>query len=69
METKADFQQITQLVTERNEYRQLLDDCLYVLNMLPNRRAGHIKTYDLASRIENSIIKFNGGLTSWKKAI
>jgi hypothetical protein len=58
METKADFQQITQLVKERNEYRKLLKECLYVLNTLPNRRAGHIKTYDLASRIETSFIKF-----------
>jgi hypothetical protein len=56
METKADFQQITRLVKERDEHRQLLDQCLFVLNTLPNQKIGHIRTYDLASRIENSLI-------------
>lgn len=67
METRTDFLQITQTVKERNEYRKLLDECLFVMNMLPDQSAGHIRTYDLASRIENSFIKYNGE-PPWKKA-
>jgi hypothetical protein len=46
------------LEKERNEYRKLLQEALYVLNQLPNTKIGDLRTYDLASKIENSFRRF-----------
>jgi hypothetical protein len=51
-------EQLQGLVKERNEYRQLLQECLYVFNQLPNTKVGDLRTYDLASKIENSFRRF-----------
>jgi hypothetical protein len=57
-ESTINTEQIRGLVKERNEYRQILQDCLFVLNQLPNTKVGDLRTYDLASKIENSFRRF-----------
>jgi hypothetical protein len=57
-EAKINTEQLQGLVKERNEYRQLLEKCLDVLNQLPNTKVGDLRTYDLASKIENSFRRF-----------
>jgi len=57
-EAKINTEQLQGLVKERNEYRQLLKKCLDVLNQLPNTKVGDLRTYDLASKIENSFRRF-----------
>jgi len=57
-EAKINTEQLQGLVKERNEYRQLLKQCLDVLNQLPNTKVGDLRTYDLASKIENSFRRF-----------
>jgi hypothetical protein len=57
-ESIINTEQIRGLVKERNEYRQILQDCLFVLNQLPNTKVGDLRTYDLASKIENSFRRF-----------
>ncbi|MCK5344429.1 MAG: hypothetical protein KAR20_13535 [Candidatus Heimdallarchaeota archaeon] len=50
-------------ISERNEYRNLLEICIAVFNFLPNRKT-HLTceenstTYKLASKIENSLKKY-----------
>jgi len=49
-------------VTERNEYRRLLDECLFCLNQLPNQRIDNsqgLSTYALAGKIETAFKKFD----------
>ena len=58
-ETVADLKQIRGLVKERNEYRQLLDECL---NILPNKKVEGVSegtTYALAKKIKSSFYKFD----------
>jgi hypothetical protein len=53
--TQCSKQQIQGLVRERNQYRQLLKQCLYALNTIPNRRIAGLEagtTYELASAID-----------------
>ncbi len=50
--TQCDKKQIQGLVHERNQYRQLLKECLYALNTIPNRKIAGLDTgttYELAS--------------------
>ncbi|MCW7076415.1 MAG: hypothetical protein OCU18_03875 [Candidatus Syntrophoarchaeum sp.] len=52
---QADKKQIQGLIRERNEYRQLLDECLYAFNQLPNKRIADGSggtTYKIAAKIE-----------------
>lgn len=56
--TECDKKQIQGLVRERNLYRQLLKQSLYVLNATPNRRIDGldvITTYELASAIDSTL--------------
>ncbi len=58
--TIADKQQIRGLVKERNEYRWLLDRCLYALNDIPNTPLSDgVSTYALASTISATFRKFD----------
>ena len=57
--TLCDRKQVQGLVRERNQYRQLLKQCLHVLNTIPNRRIAGLAadtTYELASAID-SVLK------------
>jgi len=57
--TQCDRKQVQGLVRERNQYRQLLKQCLHVLNTIPNRRIAGLAadtTYKLASAID-SVLK------------
>jgi len=57
--TQCSKQQIQGLVRERNQYRQLLKQCLHALNIIPNRRIAGLTsgtTYELASAID-SVLK------------
>jgi len=57
--TQCDRKQVLGLVRERNQYRQLLKQCLHVLNTIPNRRIAGLTartTYELASAID-SVLK------------
>jgi hypothetical protein len=57
--TQCDKKQIHGLVRERNQYRQLLKQCLHALNIIPNRRIAGLAsgtTYELASAID-SVLK------------
>ena len=57
--TQCDRKQVQGLVRERNQYRQLLKQCLNVLNTIPNRRIAGLAadtTYELASAID-SVLK------------
>ncbi len=57
--TQCDRKQVQGLVRERNQYRQLLKQCLHVLNTIPNRRIAGLAadtTYELASAID-SVLK------------
>ena len=57
--TPCDRKQVQGLVRERNQYRQLLKQCLHVLNTIPNRRIAGLAadtTYELASAID-SVLK------------
>ncbi len=59
--TQCSKQQIQGLVRERNQYRQLLKQCLHTLNTIPNRRiAGLVAgtTYELASAIDSALKQF-----------
>jgi hypothetical protein len=56
--TQCSKQQIQGLVRERNQYRQLLKQCLYALNIIPNRRIARLEaetTYELASAIGSAL--------------
>lgn len=56
--TEYDKKQIQGLVRERNQYRQLLKQSLYVLNAIPNRRIDGLDaktTYELASAIDSTL--------------
>ena len=56
--TQCSKQQIQGLVRERNQYRQLLKECLYALNTIPNRRIAGLEagtTYELASAIGSAL--------------
>lgn len=56
--TQCDKKQIQGLVHERNQYRQLLKECLYALNTIPNRRIAGLDTgttYELASAIGSAL--------------
>ena len=60
--TGCDKKQIQGLVKERNRYRQLLKQSLYVLNAIPNRRIAGSNagtTYELASTIESTLKQFS----------
>jgi hypothetical protein len=57
-ESTVNTEQLQGLVKERNKYRQLLESCLFVFNQLPNKKVGDLRTYDLASSIENSFRRF-----------
>lgn len=58
--TTADKQQLQGLVKERNEYRRLLDQCLYALNVIPNTPVSDgVSTYALASKISATFRKFD----------
>jgi len=55
--TQADKKQIQGLVKERNQYKQLLDKCLFAFNYMPSHRIGDGNggsTYKLASKIEEA---------------
>ena len=57
--TQCSKQQIQGLVRERNQYRQLLKQCLHALNIIPNRKISGLAadtTYELASAID-SVLK------------
>jgi hypothetical protein len=57
--TQCSKQQIQGMVGERNQYRQLLKQCLYALNTIPNRRIAGLAsgtTYEPASAID-SVLK------------
>ena len=61
---QCDSRQIRGLIKERNVYRRLLDECLYLLNNLPNRRisdGSRRTTYNLASDIEKAFRYFEQG--------
>jgi hypothetical protein len=55
--------QIQGIVRERNTYRQLLDECLYAFNVLPDQRItgslGNITTYMMASKIDAVFRQFD----------
>ena len=56
--TQCDKKQIQGLVHERNQYRQLLKQCLHTLNTIPNRRIAGLEagtTYELASAIGSAL--------------
>jgi len=56
--TQCNKQQIQGLVRERNQYRQLLKQCLHTLNTIPNRRIAGLEagtTYELASAIGSAL--------------
>ena len=56
--TQCSKQQIQRLVRERNQYRQLLKQCLHALNTIPNRRIAGLEagtTYELASAIGSAL--------------
>jgi len=56
--TQCDKQQIQGLVRERNQYRQLLKQCLYALNTIPNRGIAGLDTgttYELAAAIGSAL--------------
>ncbi len=58
--TTADKRQIQGLVKGRNEYRQLLDQCLHALNVIPNTPLSDgVSTYALASTISAAFRKFD----------
>ena len=58
--TTADKKQFQGLVKERNEYRQLLDQCLYALNVIPNTPLSDgVSTYALASTISAAFKTFD----------
>ena len=58
--TTADKGQIQGLVKERNEYRRLLDQCLYALNVIPNTPLSDgVTTYALASTISAAFRTFD----------
>lgn len=54
MYVQCDRRQVHGLVRERNEYRRLLEKCLYALNMIPNTPIPGLEkdSYQLASEIE-----------------
>ena len=59
--TQCDKKQIQGLVRERNQYRQLLKECLYALNTIPNRRIAGLDTgttYELAAAIGSVLKQF-----------
>ena len=60
-ETAVGATQIQGVVKERNEYRQLLDECLYAFNVLPNQRitGNNMTTYMMASKIDAVFKKFH----------
>jgi len=54
---QTDKKQIVELVKERNQYVQLLDECLFAFNDMPSHRIGDGdggSTYKLASKIEEA---------------
>ncbi|HFD31338.1 MAG TPA: hypothetical protein ENJ28_01300 [Gammaproteobacteria bacterium] len=56
--TQCSKQQIQGLVRERNQYRQLLKECLYALNTIPNKRIVGLETgttYELAAAIGSAL--------------
>ena len=56
--TQCDRKQIQGLVRERNQYRQLLKQCLHALNIIPNKRIVGLETgttYELASAIGSAL--------------
>jgi len=56
--TQCDRKQIQGLVRERNQYRQLLKQCLHALNTIPNRKIAGLAadtTYELASAIGSAL--------------
>ena len=56
----ADKNQFQGLVKERNEYKILLDQCLYALNVIPNTPLSDgVSTYALASTISAAFKKFD----------
>jgi|JFJP01.1.fsa_nt_gi hypothetical protein len=57
-EPTINVSQLQGIVKERNEYRRLLDECLYILNSIPNKKVGTLKTYDLASKIDDVFRRF-----------
>jgi len=60
--TQVDKKQIQGLVKERNEYKQLLDECLYAFNCLPNKRINDGdggSTYKIAAKIEQAFTEEN----------
>ncbi len=60
--TTANKRQIQGLIKERNKYRQLLDQCLYALNVVPNTPLSdgvNNSTYSLASEINTTFKKFD----------
>ena len=56
--TQCDKKQIQGLVRERNQYRQLLKQCLHALNTIQNRRIAGLDTgttYELAAAIGSAL--------------
>jgi len=60
--TQIDKKQIHGLVKERNQYKQLLDECLYAFNYLPNKRIDDGSggtTYKIAAKIVQAFVNFD----------
>jgi hypothetical protein len=52
---------VVAIAKERDEYRQLLDECLYAFNYIPNKRIDDGDggtTYKLAAKIEKQLKKW-----------
>ncbi len=60
-EPRIDTKQLRGMIRERNTYRELLNKCVRVFNILPNQEFNDLpieNTYELVSTIEKNLNKF-----------